>query len=134
MKQDTKEETGTSVDPAVFHAARNLAGAVGISEPFLEFEAALNAFQSDEKARELLANYRKAENKLRSGWSWGGITEDEQERFSLLEKEMFADPVIKRYFASQESLVKELKDLNVYITGKLGFDFADLTKPAGGCC
>ena len=54
--------------------------------------------------------------------------------FDVVEKKLIAHPTYKRYMAAQEDLLIVLKDLNVYLTEKLGFDFADLTKPAGGCC
>jgi cell fate (sporulation/competence/biofilm development) regulator YlbF (YheA/YmcA/DUF963 family) len=134
MKQDARKKVETSADNAVFDAARTLAGAVGVSEPFQEFEAALNAFQSDDKARELLSDYRKAERKAQMEMSWGGLSQGTEKKLSGLKQETLTNPVISRYFASQEALVGELKELNAYITKKIGFDFADMVKPAGGCC
>ena len=91
-------------------------------------------FEDDAEAQKLFRSYQNAQRETQMIRGWGGRDKGFEDRFQRLKKALFAHPTCKRYLASQESLLVALKDLNDYLTGKLGFDFADMTKPAGGCC
>lgn len=122
------------VTEKVFDAARTLAGQIGTSEAYLRFESALHAFQKNEEARDLLVRYRRAERSAQLGFSLDSRQVGIQDEVSSLWEQVQKNPILKEYFEAQESLIKELQELNAYISARLGFDFAALAKPAGGCC
>jgi len=134
MRQAEKNETVSTTSRVALEAARALARKFAESEVFKEFEVASAAFRGDPEAQKLFRSYQSAQRETQMIRGWGGHDKGFEDRFQRLQTALFAHPTCKRYLASQESLLVALKDLNVYLTGKLGFDLAEMTKPAGGCC
>jgi cell fate (sporulation/competence/biofilm development) regulator YlbF (YheA/YmcA/DUF963 family) len=66
--------------------------------------------------------------------SWSDGNSSHIEQFRELEEKVFQHPKLHKYFESQERLVTLIQDLNKSLREDLGFDFARLAKPAGGCC
>ncbi len=134
MLQTEQNLTDSAAARAAREAAQALARKVADSAIYKEFEAAAMAFREDAEAQKRFRAYQNAQRETQMMQSWGGSAGVSVYRFRRVEKELVAHPTYKRYMAAQEDLLIGLKDLNVYLTEKLGFDFADLTKPAGGCC
>ena len=123
---------GTETTQDIMAAAQVFAAGVAETAEYKEYEAAAAAFRNNEEARTLLRRFQTATAQRRSMLGGGG-NGDEQD-LDTLRAEVTANPVLARYFASQEELVNKLKEIDQYMTERLGFDFAELTKPAGGCC
>ena len=123
-----------TTEPQVLEVSRKLALAIGESAPFRKYEETTENLRADKEAQRLLSEFQKAQQNLQMMQSWGGATDKDFEQFEKLQTQLFANPILKEYFKAQEDLVTKLKELNVFISEKLGFDFANLTKPAGGCC
>ncbi len=123
-----------TTEPVVLDVSRKLARAIGESAPFRGYEKSAEQLRTDKEAQRLLSEFQKAQQQLQMMQSWGGATEKDFEQFEKRQEKLFSNPTLKEYFDSQEKLVAMLKELDVFITEKLGFDFANLTKPAGGCC
>jgi cell fate (sporulation/competence/biofilm development) regulator YlbF (YheA/YmcA/DUF963 family) len=134
MRQTEQNQTDNATVRAAQEAAQALARKVAESDVYKEFEAASMAFRADADAQKLFRVYQSARRDAQMKWSWSGSDKSFEGRFQGLEKKLIAHPTYRRYMAAQEDLLVALKDLNDYLTGKLGFDFADMTKPAGGCC
>jgi len=134
MLQTEQKQRDSATSRAAREAAQALARTVADSAICKEFEAASIAFRGDAEAQKLFRAYQSAQREAQMMRSWGGRDQGFEDRFQRLEKTLIAHPTHKHYMAAQEDLLIALKDLNGYLTGKLGFDFADLTKPAGGCC
>jgi cell fate (sporulation/competence/biofilm development) regulator YlbF (YheA/YmcA/DUF963 family) len=134
MRQTEQNQTDSATGRAAREVALSLARKLAESKIYKEFEAASMAFRGDLMAQKLFRDYQSAQRETQRIQSWGGRNKAFEDRFQRLEKELLAHPMHRRYLASQEDLLVALKDLNDYLTDKLGFDFADLTKPAGGCC
>lgn len=134
MRQTEANQAGSATAHAAREAAQNLARKLAESDVYKEFEAASTEFRSDAEAQKLFRSYQNAQRETQMIRGWGGRDKGFEDRFQNLEKALLAHPTCKRYLESQEGLLLALKDLNVYLTEKLGFDFADMTKPAGGCC
>ena len=125
--------TGTRQDMSA--AARELAGAIAETAAYREYEQARTALHDDEAARELLQQFQQAQQFAQISGGWGGPAAagglGELER---LERQVTQNATLARLFKAQEQLIATLKELNELMTERLGFDFAELTKPAGGCC
>ncbi len=134
MQQAEQNRTESVTGRAAREAAVALARKVAESEIYKEFEVASAAFRGDPAAQKLFQDYQRTNRENRLIISWSGRDKGFEDRFQRLEKQLFAHPTYARYMTAQEGLLVALKDLNDYLTGKLGFDFADLAKPAGGCC
>ena len=121
-------------EPGILDASKKLARAIGESSQYHRYERSNKSLQADQKAKQLLSKFQQEQQNLQMMQSWGGASLKDFEQFEKLQKQLFSDPTLKEYFGSQEELVLMLKELDVFLSEKLGFDFANLTKPAGGCC
>jgi cell fate (sporulation/competence/biofilm development) regulator YlbF (YheA/YmcA/DUF963 family) len=82
----------------------------------------------------LLQQYQQSQQQLQMMQSWGGAQQEDIRRLEDMRNRMMENKTLKEFFEAQDELVAQLKELNRFMTDKLGFDFADMTKPAGGCC
>ncbi len=127
--------TSTDTTQDMTAAARELAGAIAETAAYREFEQASSALRSDEQARQLLQQFQQAQQFAQMAGGWGGAdAANQQQELQQLEQQVINNPTLSRLFKAQEQLIATLKELNEYMTERLGFDFAELTKPAGGCC
>jgi cell fate (sporulation/competence/biofilm development) regulator YlbF (YheA/YmcA/DUF963 family) len=118
----------------IMEAARGFARAIGESAQFREYEQAAEALREDTAARTLLAEYEGAQQTRQMLQSWSDGNSSHNEQFRELEQKVFQHPKLHKYFESQKRLVTLIQDLNKSLRKDLGFDFARLAKPAGGCC
>lgn len=123
-----------TTEPQVLDVSKKLARSIGEAAPFQKYKKTTEDLHADKEAQQLLSEFQKAQQNLQMMQSWGGAANKDFDQFEKLQKQLFANPTLKEYFKAQEDLVTKLKELNVFISEKLGFDFANLTKPAGGCC
>ena len=122
------------VEPRILEASKRFARAIVESIQFQRFEEVSKRLRDDSAAWELLTDFQQAQQLYQMAQSWGGASNQEAERMEQSKQQMLANPILKQYFESQDEILLLLKGLNVYMTEKLGFDFAGLAKPAGGCC
>lgn len=128
------EITNTAAEPQILDVSKNLARAIVDSEHYQRYERANEYLQADQKAQDLLSEFQSTQQNLQMLQSWGGASQENIKQFEQLKKQLFSNLTLKEYFAAREKLVLMLKELNTFISEKLGFDFASLAKPAGGCC
>lgn len=131
MSKSTDTSTDTAQD--IQAMARKLAEAVANTAAYKEFEQANEAMEKDPEAKDLLSQFEVAQQMAQMSASWGGESQNEQNLAALQEK-IARHATLTRFFKAQENLVSSLKELDSYMTQGLGFDFAEMTKPAGGCC
>jgi len=122
------------VEPRTLEASKRFAQAIVESTQFQRFEEASKRLRDDPSAWQLLTDFQQAQQLYQMTQSWGGASTQEAGRMEQSKQQMLANPTLKEYFESQDEMVLTLKELNVHMTEKLGFDFAGLAKPAGGCC
>ncbi|WP_159438754.1 YlbF family regulator [Alkalispirochaeta americana] len=125
--------TDTTINQDIATAAQAFAAGLSETPEYREYEAASEAYQQDAEARDLLRTFQMAQEQTQRTTAWGGTADDAQ-TLEDLRSQVTSNAVLSRFFASQENLVHLLKETNTYMTERLGFDFATLTKPAGGCC
>ena len=128
MAEQTK-----SIDTLIA-AAQQFAEGVAQTPEYHEFQTAVDAYHKDEEALELLQKFQTAQEQAQKFEPWGGGSTGDEEDLETLQAKVLAQPVLARYFRAQETLLQALQETNIYMADKLGFDFAGLTKPAGGCC
>lgn len=132
--QQINEVIETRAEQRILDASRTLARAIGQSEQFQRYEKMTERMMADQEARRLLSEFQEAQQTVQMAQGWGGASDEDFKRVEQLREQLFSHPTFKDYFQAQDDLVSMLKELNVFISEKLGFDFAGLTKPAGGCC
>jgi len=128
------ENIATATRTEVLEAARGFARAIGESPQFREYEQAEGSIKEDAEARTLLTEYQEAQQTLRMLQSWSGGDSHHNAQFRELEEKVLQHPKLHRHFIAQEELVLLIQRLNRGLGEELGFDFARLAKPAGGCC
>ncbi len=130
METDQKIKTVTAHQ----EASKKLGRAIKESGAYKMFEEANRRLQGDDEARQLLREYQQEQQQVQMLQSWGGAGQDDLDRVEKMRIMMTGNPTLKELFRAQDELVTQLKEVNRLMTEKLGFDFADMTKPAGGCC
>ncbi len=128
------QSTMATTDERIVEAARKFGRTIGESNVYKNFEAAHQSLRGDQEAQQLLQQYQQSQQQLQMMQSWGGAQQDDIQRPEDMRKQMMENKTLKEFFEAQDELVAQLKELNQFMTDKLGFDFADMTKPAGGCC
>ncbi len=120
-------------DAAAMDAARALGHAVGESAAFRRFETSQEAFQSDQAARQRLAEFQERQQKARmaAAWAGAGAQEDEVEREW---QSVSAMPSLSGYLRAQEELTALLRDVTGKISEEIRVDYGAACAPSGGCC
>lgn len=124
--------TGTRAE--VLEAARAFARAIGESSQFREYEQAAGSMRDDTAARALLEEYQEARQAIQIFQGWSGGSSARTVQFRELEEKVLRHPKLRKYLEAQEELVLAFQKLNISLRDELGFDFARLARPAGGCC
>lgn len=132
--QQLNEVDGKTAESRVLDASIRFAHAIGKSAQFQRFEEISEKLRKDQEAQRLFSEFQEAQQMFQMAQSWGRSSDKEFERLEQLKNQLFTNSTLKEYFEAQEDLVRMLKELNDFMSEKLGFDFANLTKPAGGCC
>jgi len=126
IKQQTKERA--------MLLSKSLGKAILESEEYKNFINARDKFRIDDSAKQAARKYNEAFNEYRMKALYGIAAEKDKEQIEALRIAMLENKTLNDYYSSQDNLINFLKELNVYISNKLKFDFAALAKPAGGCC
>lgn len=133
MQQSQLLKTQMAELPAV-DAAMKLARLIGESRVFQNFAKKLQELRGNSEAQRLLTDFQQEQQSYQMRRGWDGTTADDDLQLQKKKERVFAHPTLKSYFQTLEELDKTLKEINVLISEKLGIDFANTTKPAGGCC
>ena len=133
MQQSQLLNTQTAELPAV-RATNKLARVIGESRVFQNYEKALQQLRGDSAAQRLFSDFQQAEQSYQMKQSWGGTNPDDEGQLRKKQKQVLSNPSLKAYFQAQDELAQTLKEVNVFISEKLGIDFANSTKPASSCC
>jgi len=133
MTQSIETARGTTTSPAI-EASRRLARSITASPPFQRFQQAHRQLEQDPPAKELLSEFQQAQQIIQMMSSWGGAATEESQQLERLRQQLLANVTLKELLQAQDDLVEMLQEVNVFVSEKLGVDFATLTKPAGGCC
>ena len=123
-----------TTETRILDVSKMLARAIGESTQLQKYEKATENMQANPEAKRRLSEFREAQQKLQMVKQWGGASEKDFTHLEKLQEQLLSNPDLKKYFQAQENLVSMLKELNVLISEKLGYDFANLAKPSIGCC
>lgn len=122
------------VSISLLEAVSTLAENLLQSEPFLRYKAAEGKLHEDKNSMQLLADFPKMQQKIRSQQQAGGISEGDLKQLRSLQSAISTNESIQEYGLAQEMAVALLRDVNQEISQLLGIDFASLTRRSGGCC
>jgi cell fate (sporulation/competence/biofilm development) regulator YlbF (YheA/YmcA/DUF963 family) len=126
--------TPITTDERIIEAARRLGRAIGESKVYLNFEESRRLLLRDQMAQQLLRQFQQTQQQVQMMQSWGGAERDDIQRLQDMREKMIENQTLKTFFLAQDDLVTQLRELNRFMADNLGFDFAEMTKPAGGCC
>ncbi|MEX2090406.1 MAG: YlbF family regulator, partial [Bacteroidota bacterium] len=116
-------------EPRILEASKRFARTIVESPQFRQFDEASRRLRNDPSAQQLLSDFQQAQQLQQMMQSWGGTPSQEADRLNQAKHQMLSNPTLKQYFESQDEMLLILKELNLYMTEKLGFDFAGLAKP-----
>ena len=129
-----EKENATVNQADAITASKRLARALKESPAFERFSRVSERLEENAEANRLFSDYQRAVQDFESKKSWGGASDEEMSRITALQDELRANDIIAEYIAAQEDLIQLLQDTNGAISERLGVDFAQLAKPAKGCC
>ncbi len=121
-------------DAAAVDAARALGHAVGESAVFRRFEASQEAFQSDQAARQRLAEFQEHQQKARMAAAWAGSGAQKEDEVEREWQSVSAMPSLSGYLRAQEEITALLREVTGKISDEIGVDYGAACAPSGGCC
>jgi cell fate (sporulation/competence/biofilm development) regulator YlbF (YheA/YmcA/DUF963 family) len=130
MMKTQMNQTDTDFLTAMDALAENLA----CSEPIVIYQDARARLDTDQEAQTLLNQLGRLQSEIRASQARGTVTQTDVERLRTLQREVQAHPTISNYASTQQAAVTHLREINQEISQLLGFDFAALARPSGGCC
>jgi cell fate (sporulation/competence/biofilm development) regulator YlbF (YheA/YmcA/DUF963 family) len=104
------------------------------AEPFVRFQEAERRLQTDQEARQLLAELSELQQKIRTAQLSKVIADIDIKRLRELQSAINSNDIIQEYDWTQEKAIAFLREVNQEISQLLGIDFASLTRRPGGCC
>ncbi len=129
-----REVSERNTEPNALEVSRKLARLIGESAQFQRYAKMSEVVRADQEFQRLYTEFQEAQQTLQMTRSWGGASREDFQRLESLREKLFSNPTMKDFSQAQDDIEQLVKELNVFISEKLGFDFANLTKPAGGCC
>jgi len=124
------DQTYTDFLNATDALAENLA----CSEPIVAYHNARVQLDADDQAQSLLQQLGQVQSEIRASQARGAVTQADIENLRAVQREAQTNPTIINFALTQQAAVEYLREINQSISQLLGFDFAALAKPAGGCC
>ncbi len=121
------------VPPALYAAARSLAGALERCAPVAALRAAEARLDADEHARTLLEDLDKAGADLRRRQSQQTLTREDIENFRALQQRARSDPAIAAWIRARDQAAAYLPEVNARISELTGWDFAAMAAPPAPC-
>lgn len=121
------------VPPALYAAARALAGALERSEPVAVLRAAEARLDADEDARALIEELDNAGADLRRRQSQQALTREDIEKFRALQERARSNPVIAAWIRARDEAAAYLPQVNMRISELTGWDFAAMAAPPDTC-
>lgn len=119
------QKIGVSEQP-VIDGARELARALGASKVFRDYEHALEKYQSDPSAADLLERLRRLkQNPSMQEMLWGNPGSDWGEQLASLQQQVDAHPAIRALQESETELVDLLFGIVLRLGESTGIDYAE---------
>ncbi len=125
---------GQQVKESLLEACGSLGKAILDSRENERFINAREKFRQDKEAKSILRDYNQTAQEYQTKAQYGGVSEEEYKIVEEKNRAMLKNETLKNYFESQKELINLCKELNEYISGKLNFNFASLSKPQSSCC
>lgn len=110
------------------------ADALGSRPEYTDYNAAQDAFQQDEAAKELLGQLRSLSQELGQKQHQNELTEEDIEQYKALQAEFNGAEAVVHLQQQENKLTELLRSCNHEISQELDLDFAANAAPSGCGC
>jgi cell fate (sporulation/competence/biofilm development) regulator YlbF (YheA/YmcA/DUF963 family) len=123
-----------TMPPELVRSIDSLGDAIERSAPLSALRAAQTALDADAQACALLDDLTTAELEVRRMQTEGALTKEPIDRYRAARERATFHPAIISFAQAQQDATASLPGVNESISQLLGWDFAQMAAPAGGCC
>jgi cell fate (sporulation/competence/biofilm development) regulator YlbF (YheA/YmcA/DUF963 family) len=123
-----------TMPPELVRSIDSLGDAIERSAPLSALRAAQTALDADAQACALLDDLTTAELEVRRRQTEGTLTQESIDRYRAARERATSYPTIIAFAQAQRDAAASLPEVNEMISELLGWDFARMAAPAGGCC
>ena len=120
-------ESTQNAEESVESKLRAFVDAIADSETYQQFMDANERLENDEKAMQLLNEYRQKQRQMQMNFDQSLMAELQE-----LQEEMSENETIQQHRQAQTALVELLQQTNNVISEPIGMEFAQSS--GGGCC
>lgn len=123
-----------TIPPELLRSIDSLGDAIERSGPLSVLRAAKTALDTDAQASALLDDLTTVELEVRRGQTEGALTKESIDRYRAARERATSHPTIIAFAQAKQDATASLPEVNETISELLGWDFAQMAAPAGGCC
>jgi cell fate (sporulation/competence/biofilm development) regulator YlbF (YheA/YmcA/DUF963 family) len=123
-----------TMPPELLRSIDALGDAIERSGPLSALRAAKMSLDMDAQACALLDDLTTAELEVRRRQREGALTKEHIDRYRTARERAMSHPTIIAFAQAQQDATAFLPEVNEVISELLGWDFAQMAAPAGGCC
>jgi len=120
--------------PELLRSIDALGDAIERSAPLSALRAAKTTLDMDAQACALLDELSTVELEVRRWQTEGALTKEHIDRYRAARERAMSHPTIISFAQAQQDATAFLPEVNEVISELLGWDFAQMAAPAGGCC
>lgn len=120
--------------PELLRSIDELGDAIERSEPLSALRAAKTTLDMDAQACALLDDLTTVEIEVRRRQMEGTLTKEHIDRYRAARERAMTHQTIISFAQAQQDATASLPEINEVISELLGWDFAQMAAPAGGCC
>lgn len=118
----------------LLESINTFADALSTTPEFTDYDAAQNAFQQDDAARDLLTRLQTLSHELGQKQQANELSEEDIELYRSLKTEFNDNETVAHLQQQENRLTETMRACNHEISQELGLDFAANAAPAGCGC
>lgn len=122
------------VKEKLLESSSSLGKALVDSEPYHRFVKARENFRTSQSAKNASMDYNTVLRDYQMKANYGALTPDDEKILEEAKNKAMSNEILKEFYESQQNLISYYQEVNLYISEKLKFNFASLTKPTSSCC
>ncbi len=126
-------KTTKKIPRDVLAATQALAASMSGAEPFVRYWRADQAFNQDERAKQLLEQLAASQAELRRRQYDHQVNEEDLQRLRSLQDAVRSSATISEHTAAEQHVITLVREVNQEISELLGIDFGSLAKRSK-CC
>ncbi|MCC5934528.1 MAG: YlbF family regulator [Candidatus Cyclonatronum sp.] len=118
----------------LLEAAKQFGETLKASSEYERFLEAQKVFNADADVQRMVEQYNQMVQKLQLLQQLQEKDDELMARYRELNHQIETHPLIHELMNAQKAWKALTEEANAALTQKLGYDFADMAKPEGGCC